>query len=179
MTHHNQSHETPTSLQPFLVDHAWMSEADPFYYQDYQYDPPEQVKNQYQASWDLLTEWELYYAEHMAYLVGQLEQFGILADTAVLWGSEIDLGGAHNHFSMPSLLISGEKLPFARGTSAMYPANYELVAAGSDIRTVIAPEGPLRYHNDLLRTVLNGLGVPVTSVGTGSFNTGPLDELLA
>lgn len=178
MTHHNQSHETPTSLQPFLVDHAWMSESDPFYYQDFQHDPPEQVRMQYQASWDLLTAWELYYAEHMAYLIGQLEQFGVLADTAILWGSEIDLGGAHNHLSMPSLLISGERLPFARGTSVMYPANYELVGAGQDIRPVIAPEGPLRYHNDLLRTVLNGLGVPATSVGTASFNTGPLDEIL-
>lgn len=179
MTHHNQSHETPTSLQPFLVDHPWMSEAEPFYYEDFQHDPPEQVRTQYQASWDLLTEWELYYANHMAYLVGQLESFGILADTAILWGSEIDLGGAHNHFNMPSLLISGERLPFARGTSVMYPANYELVGAGQDIRSAIAPEGPLRYHNDLLRTVLNGLGVPATSVGTASFNTGPLDEILA
>jgi hypothetical protein len=61
----------------------------------------------------------------------------------------------------------------------IYPANYELAMPGQDVRSVNAPDGPLRYHNDLLRTVLNGLGVPVSSVGTAAYNTGTLDEVLA
>lgn len=176
LSHHNQSHETPTSLQPFLIEHPWVSETDPFYYEDYQFDPPAQVRTQYQASWDLLSEWELYYADHMAYLLGQLESFGLLADTAVLWGSEIDLGGAHNHMSMPTLLVSGEKLPFARGRSVIYPAYYPEDAG--EVRSVNAPEGPVRYHNDLLRTVLNGLGVDVSAVGDAAYNTGLLEDLI-
>jgi hypothetical protein len=177
LSHHNQSHETPTSLQPFLVDHPWESEANPFYYSDFQHDPPAQVISQYQASWDLLTEWELYYAEHMAYMMRQLDAFGLTADTAILWGSEIDLGGAHSHLSMPSVLISGENLPFARGKSVRYAPTY--ADDTQDIRSPLTPDGPARNHNDLLRTVLNGLGVDATSVGTASYNQGPLDELLA
>jgi hypothetical protein len=174
-THHNQSHETPTSLQPFLVAHNWVSEDDPYYSVDYQSNPPDMVRTQYQTSWDLLSEWELFYADQFAYLLQQLEAFGLLGDTAVLWGSEIDLGGAHNHMSMPSLLISGDKLPFARGKSILYPAYYE---DPEMIRSSNAPAGAVRKHNDLLSTVLNGLGVESSGVGAAGDNAGVLTEVL-
>jgi hypothetical protein len=178
MTHHNQSHDTPTSLQPFLVAHNWVSEADPYYSVDYQMNPPDGVRMQYQASWDLLTEWELYYANQFAYLLQQLEAFDLLGDTALLWGSEIDLGGAHNHMSMPSLLVSGDKLPFARGKSIVYPPFYADSTEDNEIRPLVPVAGAIRNHNDLLSTVLTGLGVPTDSVGTASDNGGVLTEVL-
>ncbi len=177
LSHHNQSHETPTSIQPFLTDHPWVSEDDPYYFIDNQYDPPEGARTQYQKSWDLLTEWELYYADHMAYMLSQLESFGLLADTAVLWGSEIDLGGAHNHMSLPLLLVSGDNLPFTKSKSIIYEPHYDDPAA--DIRPAVTPDGPRRNHNDLLRTVLAGLGVDVPSVGGAADNLGDLPEVLA
>lgn len=178
MSHHNQSHETPTSLQPFMTAHQWVSEADPYYEVDNQMTPPEGVVTQYQASWDLLSAWELYYVNHMKYLLDQLSGFGLLSDTAILWGSEVDLGGAHNHLSMPSLLISGENLPFARGRSVTYTPDYASLGLTNDVRPAVTPDGPIRNHNDLLTTVLTGLGVPVSSVGTAAYNQGPLPELL-
>lgn len=176
MDHHNQSHQTPTSLQDFLVPHNWVSEDDPYYVVDYQTDPPDAARTQYQASWDLLSEWELYYANQFAYLLTQLESYGLLSDTALLWATEIDLGGAHNHMSIPSVLVAGEKLPFATGKSILYPAHY--LDTTQDIRSSVAPKGDPRYHQDLLRTVLNGLGVDATSVGSSAYNTGVLAEVL-
>jgi hypothetical protein len=76
--------------------------------------------------------------------------------------------------SMPLLLASGEKLPFTRGQSFMYPAHYD----DADVISSVAPKGTVRMHNDLLRTVLNGLGVPVTGVGPADLNGGVLTEVL-
>jgi hypothetical protein len=140
-----------------------------YWTEDQQESPPQNLLQTYGPVWADLSRWELMYAKQFAYLVGQLEQYGILGDTAVLWGTEID-DGQHMHYNMPYVLASGDKLPFQRGTVVRYPVQYHQQDTES--------EGAPRYHNDLLRTVLNGVGVGVSSVGATAYNEGPLDLLL-
>jgi hypothetical protein len=168
-THHVRSHGVP-QLNQYLLMHP--AEAPDYIYwtEDQQENPPSTLLEQFGPVWADLSRWELMYAKQFAYLVGQLDQFGLIGDTAVLWGSEID-DGQHMHFNMPYVLASGDKLPFARGSVVRYPVQY--------MQEDTQKEGPPTYHNDLLRTVLNGVGVGVESVGAASGNQGPLDRLLA
>ncbi len=188
--HHNTSHGVP-QLGEFLVRYQGTqaqdtslgaeylqgdtSETDQYasYTLDYQDNPPPGIIERYQPVWDELSKFELFYAEQVAYLIGQLEQFGLLDDTALLWGSELD-DGQHMHYNMPLLLASGANLPFPRGRVMRYPRSFSQM----DTRWVGDPQGPVRSHADLLQTVLAGVGVNVPNVGVPTHNSGILEDFL-
>lgn len=188
--HHNTSHGVP-QLYEFTVRYAGQTasdasvgseylqgdpnESDQYasYTLDYQHNPTPQIRQAYETVWNDLSKFELFYAEQFAYLLGQLESFGLIDDTAVLWGSELD-DGQHEHHNMPLLLASGSKLPFPRGRVMRYPRSF----SGDDTRWVGEPQGPVRSHSDLLQTVLAGLGVNVPSLGAPQHNSGILEDFL-
>jgi hypothetical protein len=163
LDHHNTSHE-----QPMLYDFVErLTPMAPDYKNvclEHEEDPTASMVMQYQPVWDQLSVWENYYAEEFAYLVGQLQAHGVLDDTCVLWGSEIDTGNGHSHYNMPFVLAAGPNIPLARGTVARFPVNYD----ANNQMGCIATDGPSPSHNDMLRTVLHAVGVDVNSVGTAS-----------
>jgi hypothetical protein len=166
--HHDTSHQVP-QLNQFVE----MMPAVPPDYKvvgvDHQADPPPELRMAYDVHWNRLSEWEKYYAEEFSYLVQRLQSVGILNDTIILWGSEID-DGQHKHFNMPFVLAAGPGSGIQRGKVIRYPLSFD-----GDL----VPDGMSRSHNDLLRTVLQAVGTQVPSVGSAQHNQGLLTELLA
>jgi hypothetical protein len=157
--HHNTSHHQP-QLQEFLERGAALP---PDYKQvcvDHEETPTDDMVTAYSQFWAQLSVWENYYAEEFAYLVSQLSAHGVLDDTLVLWGTEIDSGAAHMHYNMPFLLAAGPNIPVKRGSVVRFPVNY----ANTD--GCIPVDGPSPSHNDFMRTCLSALGVDVPSVGS-------------
>ena len=163
LDHHNTSHQ-----QPMLYDFVErLTPVAPDYKNvclEHEEDPSASMITQYQPVWDQLSVWENYYAEEFAYLVGQLQAHGVLDDTLVLWGSEIDTGNGHSHYNMPFVLAAGPNVPLKRGSVARFPVNYD----ADNQMGCIATDGPSPSHNDMLRTVLHALGVDVPSVGSAT-----------
>jgi hypothetical protein len=114
--------------------------------------------------WSELSVWENYYAEEFGYLVSQLQSHGVLDDTLVVWGSEIDSGQGHAHYNMPFLLASGANIPIKRGQVVKFPISYD----DDNANGCIATAGPSPSHNDLFRTLLQAVGTPVDTVGSAS-----------
>ena len=166
--HHDTSHQVPQ-----LVEYVEQLPVMPPDYLtvavDHQADPPQALRDRCDADWNRLSAWEKYYAEEFSYLVSRLQSVGILNDTIILWGSEID-DGQHKHYNMPFVLAAGPGIGIQRGKVIRYPLSYD------DSRV---PSGMSRSHNDLLRTVLQAVGTNVASVGTAAHNQGILSELLA
>jgi arylsulfatase A-like enzyme len=121
-----------------------------------------------------LSLWENYYAEEFTYLVTQLQSHGIMDDTMIVWGSEIDSGNEHNHHNMPFLMAAGANLPVQRGKVVRFPISYP-----GNMDGCIPTTGTTVSHNDLLRTVLHAVGAEVPSVGSAEYNEGVLTSLLA
>ncbi len=103
-----------------------------------------------------------YYAKQVAYLLGKLDAVkegdGTLLDhSLVLWVNELAKGNAHSHNPLP-VVIAGK--------------------CGGNVRTgryvKIAPSAP---HNNLLTSVANAMGVPITTFGNPAYCTGPLTVL--
>ena len=164
LDHHNTSHGVP-GLYAFVE--RINGDASNNYMQicyDHQKDPKPEMLTQYAQVWNELSVWENYYAEEFAYLVSQLASHGVLDDTAVVWGSEIDSGQGHQHYDMPFVIASGPNLPFQRGKVVRFPISYDAKNADG----CIATEGPSPSHNDFLRTVLEGVGVSVPTVGSAT-----------
>jgi hypothetical protein len=130
--------------------------------------------SRFASVWSQLSVWENYYAEEFAYLLGQLDSHRVLADTLVVWCSEIDSGQGHQHYNMPFVLAAGPNIPIQRGKVMRYPISYD----GNNANGCIASAGTSPSHNDLLRTVLQAVGVTVPSVGTAQHNGGVLTNLL-
>ena len=182
--HHNISHQQP-QLYDFIER---IPGTAPDYKEtclDHEEDPPSELRTRMQGSWDKLSAWENYYAEEFAYLVTQLKTFGVLDDTAVVWGSEIDAGNAHSHYNMPFVLASGANVPLKKNHVARFPVNYD----NGNQQGCIQVDGVSPSHNDMLRTVLTAVGAEVTSVGsatakdkatgaTVTLNQGPLSDML-
>jgi hypothetical protein len=161
LDHHNTSHQQP-QLYQFVERLAAMP---PDYKQvclEHEEDPTADIVMQYQPAWDQLSVWENYYAEELAYLLGQLQAHGVLDDTLVLWGSEIDSGAAHQHFNMPFLIAAGPNIPVKRGSVARFPVTYD------NKDGCIPTDGASPSHNDMLRTVLHAVGVDVDTVGSAN-----------
>lgn len=184
LDHHNTSHQVP-GLYAFVERLAAMP---PDYKQvciDHESDPLQTMRDSFDKPWAELSVWENYYAEEFTHLVTRLKESGVLDDTLVLWGSEIDSGMGHQHYNMPFVLASGSNIPIQRGKAALFPISYE----NGD--GCIPVTGTSPSHNDLLRTVLHAVGVDVPSVGseTGidmnaktvpvTLNQGLLDGVLA
>lgn len=162
LDHHNTSHGVPglyafVERIPGTAANNYMETC-----LDHQKAPKPEMLQQYAQVWNELSAWENYYAEEFAYLVEQLSAHGVLDDTAVVWGSEIDSGQGHQHYDMPFVIASGANLPFQRGKVVRFPISYDDQNARGCIRT----DGPSPSHNDFLRTVLQGVGVSVDRVGS-------------
>ncbi|HEY3496696.1 MAG TPA: DUF1552 domain-containing protein [Polyangiaceae bacterium] len=163
LDHHNTSHQNP-NLYDFVER---LTPMPPDYKEvclDHQDDPPESLRQSKASVWAELSVWENYYAEEFGYLVSQLQSHGVLDDTLILWGSEIDSGQGHAHYNMPFLIASGQNIPIKRGQVVRFPISYDK----NNQNGCIATAGPSPSHNDLFRTLLQALGTPVDRVGSTS-----------
>jgi len=157
LDHHNTSHNAP-QLEAFIERLPNMPPDYKDVCLDHEDDPSSQLMTSYGSAWSQLSVWENYYAEEVAYLVNQLQAHGVLDDTLVVWGSEIDSSAAHQHFNMPFLLAAGQNIPVKRGSVVSFPISYT--------ETCVATTGVSPSHNDFLRTVLKAVGVDATSIGS-------------
>jgi hypothetical protein len=158
-THHNYSHKGPSSLWGLGTD---------------LYNEPADQTSQYPQQ---LIDIDAWYAQQVANVAYTLSQFktasgkNLLDQTVICWGSEIDMGAAHNHDDTPFVLIGGGGGQLKTNQLVRFPMM--LPASDSDTYTG-------RSSNDLLLTLAQIMGVNVGSTfGTASFCTGPIKEVLA
>jgi len=163
LDHHNTSHQ-----EPMLYDFVERLEGMPPDYKqvclEHEEDPPAAMLTSMASVWAELSVWENYYAEEFAYLVSQLQAHGVMDDTLILWGSEIDTGNGHSHYNMPFVLAGGPNIPIKRGSVARFPINYD----ANNQQNCIQTDGVSPSHNDMLRTVLHAVGVDAPSVGSAT-----------
>jgi hypothetical protein len=95
---------------------------------------------------------------HLLTRLGEMQESdgsSVLDNTLVVWGNEVSEGNTHSHDNMPFLLAGG----------------------GWYFRTGRYVRFQSQPHNNLLVSVLNAMGAPVTSFGDPEFCTGPLNGL--
>jgi hypothetical protein len=182
-THHNYSHMGPTYLGAFF------SEKEPLATNDiYAEDPDVATALGYPQQ---LIDIEAWYAQQIAGLAYAFSQVAsgsngktLLDQSVICWGSEIDMGASHNHDDTPFVLIGGGggqlKAPTVGGQLVRFPlalAGYSQNDNGCG----------LRFHNDLLVTLAQIMGVTTTQLQTGygsswtNFNTltqAPITDIL-
>jgi hypothetical protein len=174
LDHHNTSHQVPM-LYDFVERMPGMAPDYKEVCLSHEKDPSEQMKTNFAKAWSELSVWENYYAEEFTYLVTQLKDHGILDDTLIVWGSEIDSGNGHNHHNMPFVMAAGANIGVQRGKVVSFPFSYP----DNNAMGCIAATGEPVSHNDFLRTVLQAVGAEVPSVGSAEYNAGVLTSLLA
>lgn len=113
-------------------------------------------------AWGALRVIRRWYMEQFAYLLEQLattpEGDGTMLDnTVILLGSEVARGNTHSHMDAPFVLA---------GSAGGYFKTGQLLDFAGDVP-----------HNNLLVSLLNGMGVEATTFGTPEFCTGPLSGL--
>jgi hypothetical protein len=159
-SHHSFSHTGPSWLGSLGTD---------------LYNEPSSVTSTYPTQLIAIDAWYAQQVANLAYTMSQLTSgSGTLLDQSVIcWGSEIDMGAAHNHDDTPFVLIGGGagklktnqlvRFPLTLGNSAQNDAS------------------GFRFHNDLLLTLAQVMGVslPGNTFGTASLCTGPIQEILA
>jgi hypothetical protein len=157
-THHIYSHQGPYSLYALGPDLYNESSSNTMMY-------PQQ-----------LIDIETFYAQQVAnfaYMLSQLTTVtgkNLLDQTVICWGSEIDMGAAHNHDDTPFVLIGGGGGKIKANQLVRFPLNLP----GNTQTT------NNRFHNDLLLTLAQVMGVNVgTTFGTASYCTSPIMEVLA
>ena len=172
-THHNYSHHGPAYIGALG--------------QDFYSGPPQNTEPYPQQLMDI----EAWYAQQVANLAYTFSTVqsgsGTLLDQSVIcWGSEIDMGQAHNHDDTPFVLIGGAggklKCTQNNGQLVRFPLNLPMYGANNN-------QAGIRFHNDLLITLAQIMGVSTTQLqkayGTanwGSFNSfvnGPITDILA
>jgi Protein of unknown function (DUF1552) len=160
-THHIYSHQGP----------SWLGAlgADP-------YNEPASTTSQYPQQ---LLDIDSWYAQQVANVAYTLSQFktasgkNLLDQTIICWGSELDMGAAHNHDNTPFVLIGGGGGRIKTNQLVRFLVNYGPNAQSNAAGT--------RFHNDLLVTLAQVMGVslPGGTFGTASYCTGPIQEILA
>ncbi|WP_224242184.1 DUF1552 domain-containing protein [Hyalangium gracile] len=111
---------------------------------------------------DKLTKINTWYAQQFAYLLGKLNSITegdkkLLDNTAVLWGNELGKGNSHTRNDVPFVLAG---------------------SCGGYFRTGRYLKYNNAWHNDLLVSVLNAMGVPATKFGNPAHCKGPLPNLV-
>jgi hypothetical protein len=149
-THHVHSHTGPAYLGAFGPD----------LYNSSTYNPPGNGLTAGSLYDPQLAQIDLWYANQVAYLAQRLAGFGMLGQTIICWGSELDMGQAHNHDDTPFLIVGGSNM-LATGQLVQFPLNLANGAGNA------SPVGN-RFHNDLLVTLANAMGDPITAFGTVS-----------
>ncbi|MFZ5891365.1 MAG: DUF1552 domain-containing protein [Myxococcota bacterium] len=105
---------------------------------------------------------QTWHAGRLAHLLTRLEEIkeldgtSVLDNTLVVWGNEVAQGNTHSHENLPFLLVGGGWY-FRTGRYLRYQA---------------VP------HNNLLVSVLNAMGQPVTTFGDPEYCTGALSGLV-
>jgi hypothetical protein len=179
-THHNYSHTGPTYIGALGSD---------LYTPPTQYEVAGYTGTGSNTYAEQLEDIETWYSQQVANFAYSLSQFGptgstLLDNTVVCWGSEIDMGFAHNHDDTPFVLIGGAggklKAPSVGGQLVRFP----LVNLGQSAQN---NQCGVRFHNDLLLTLAQIMGVSAAQVQSayGSnwsvFNqyvNGPITEIL-
>jgi hypothetical protein len=161
-THHIFSHTGP----------SWLGALGPDPYNE-----TAAVMSQYQAYPQQLIDIDAWYAQQVAALAYTLSQFktasgkNLLDQTVICWGSELDMGAAHNHDDTPFVLVGGGGGKLKTNQLVRFHQNF-----GGNSNTYTGN----RCHNDLLLTLAKVMGVSVGSTfGTASYCTGPITEILA
>ncbi|HXX69836.1 MAG TPA: DUF1552 domain-containing protein [Polyangiaceae bacterium] len=182
--HHNYSHDGYESLE-MLCPYG----ANPLdIYTPTNYQPGVSTFPLYMGQ---LAQIDIWYASQIAYLANALSQYtttanqNLLAQTVICWGSELDMGSAHNHDDTPFVLVGGGGGKLKTGQLVQFPLNLANAAANS-------PPTNNRFHNDLLLTLAQVMGVNMTTFGsvtgtppslqdggTVTFCTGPITQILA
>jgi len=120
-----------------------------------------------------------FYATQVAYLANQLNSHAAMSGTGTLldqsvicWSSELDMGAAHNHDDTPFVLVGGANGQLKTGNLATFPLDLvdgnETTAETND-----------RAHNDLLLTLAQVMGAPMSTFGQPTYCTGPIKEILS
>jgi hypothetical protein len=102
-----------------------------------------------------------WHAAQLAYLMSKLaaakEGDGtVLDNTVILWCTDISRGNTHARRDMPYVLAGGAGGFFKTGRHLVYQSD---------------------YHNNLLVSILNAMGVPDETFGNPAYCTGPLSKL--
>jgi hypothetical protein len=160
-THHSFSHQGPSYIGALAPD---------------PYDPP--ANPSYQPYPQQLVDIDAWYAKQVAALAYTLSQFktttgkNLLDQTVICWGSELDMGAAHNHDDTPFVLIGGGGGKLKTNQVVRFPVNLQNQATMNVVE---------RPHNDLLLTLAQVVGVNIGSafgnVTTGA--QGAIKEILA
>ncbi len=158
-THHNYSHQGPTSLYALGAD---------------LYNPANAAMYTNLAQQLAIDNW---YAKQVAYLAQKLASLtsvagGSLLDKSVIcWGNELDMGAAHNHDDTPFVLIGGANGKLATQQLLRFPLKLDADPSTSGVVD--------RTHNDLLITLAQVMGVQLSKVGDAQYCTGPITQILA
>jgi hypothetical protein len=188
MTHHLFSHQGPSYLGQLgseLYGTTSNNGNQPF-------------ANMYNSGGPQLANIDYWYATQVASFAATLYKtanpFGsgtLLDQTVICWGSELDMGAAHNHDDTPFLLIGGGGGKVKTGGQLVgFPMNLgspPYTFNGNRVngsQNVYSPGN--RFHNDLLLTLgeIMGVSLPMTgkSFGSAAANltcSGPITEVLA
>ncbi|MEM7153378.1 MAG: DUF1552 domain-containing protein [Myxococcota bacterium] len=111
----------------------------------------------------LLTDIYRFYAEELAYLAQRLDSIvepdgsTMLDNTLIVWGSEVAKGNTHEWTNMPFVLLGGAGGAVPGGRFLSYPG---------------------RNHCQLLVSVANAMGLPITEFGGFDDGSGPLPGLV-
>jgi hypothetical protein len=164
--HHQHSHTGPSSLYSLGPD----------IYNTATYNPPG-IPN-YDPQ---LAQIDLWYTNQVAYLAEKLSSLNMLSQSMICWGSELDMGQAHNHDDSPFILVGGGGGALKTGQLVQFPLNLANSASNN-------PPTNNRFHNDLLITLAQVMGVPMSTFGSVSgvgsnqnvlkYCTGPIQEIL-
>jgi len=161
-THHIYSHVGP----------SWLGALGPDPYNE-----SASVVSSYPPYPQQLMDIDAWYAQQVAALAYTLSQFktasgkNLLDQTVICWGSELDMGAAHNHDDTPFVLIGGGGGKLKTNQLVRFHQNF-----GGNSNTYTGN----RCHNDLLLTLAQVMGVNVGSTfGTASYCTGPITQILA
>jgi uncharacterized protein DUF1552 len=183
--HHNYSHGGPSSLYE-LVPYGSTGNL----YDTADYQPAfSQYPTTYPEYMTQLPAIDLWYATQVTYLAQKLASLNtasgknLLGQSVICWGSELDMGSAHNHDDTPFVLIGGGGGKLKTGQLVQFPLNLANGVANN-------PPTSNRFHNDLLITLAQVMGVSLSTFGSTSgvppggskatvnFCTGPIKEIL-
>jgi hypothetical protein len=158
-THHSFSHNGPSYFGALAPDI---------------YNSPASLTSTYPQQ---LIDIDAWYAKEVAALAYTLSQFktvsgkNLLDQTVMCWGSELDMGNAHNHDDTPFVLIGGGGGKLKKNQLVRFPLNLDDQATSAIVD---------RSQNDLLLSLAKVMGVNVGSTfGNPSYCTGPITEILA
>ena len=164
-SHHTLSHAGPSSLYAIIPSSACNSSGcgpDPLYYVT----PAETVPTYYPQA---LVDIDAWYATQVATFAALLASTpskvtgkSVLDLTMICWGSELDMGAYHNHDDTPFVIIGGKGTgKLNNGNLIRFPLNLSAPYSTPSNH----PPTNNRYHNDLLVTLAQAMGVTVTGLG--------------